>query len=89
MGMNPGFGPLKGNHQLDGLSRGHSNSHSLHGAPTSFVSRARGDDMIFFVLGSAPQRVEKIGDHKPRAVSAVGVLVFLWDGGRCGGCWPL
>ena len=28
--MNPGFGPLKGNHQLGGVSRGHFSSHSLH-----------------------------------------------------------
>ena len=26
--MNPGFGPLKGNHQWDGVSWGHSISHS-------------------------------------------------------------
>ena len=30
-GMNPGFGALKGNHQLDGFSWGHSISHSLAG----------------------------------------------------------
>ena len=28
VGMNPGLGPLKGNHQLHGKKRGHSSSHS-------------------------------------------------------------
>ena len=39
VGMNPGFGPLKGNHQLDG-SRGHSISHSLHLSHRIFLARS-------------------------------------------------
>ena len=38
VGMNPGFGPLGGNHQLDGLSWGHSISQSLHLSHRSHVS---------------------------------------------------
>ena len=36
--MNPGFGPLEGNHQLDAVFRHHYNSHSLPIAQASVLT---------------------------------------------------
>ena len=40
-GNEPGIGPLRGNHQLDG-SKGHSISHSLRLAPDGLIAGGRG-----------------------------------------------